>query len=166
VADQRGALRRVFSDVRRAGADDGTSASAGGQFRESHSYRHNDAPCSKASMRTGKSQANNRLPHLAMATNAKDFLRRKRVNHEVALKWPLKALLGSFRPIAEQRRRAGERIVSIGDCGFMVNAPPAPRFARRATVHLGPPHRLETAASVAAGMSLAKLSTGIFSAVI
>jgi hypothetical protein len=55
VLDERGTLGRVLGDMDGAAADDRAAASAGAEFSESHSNRHDSAPCFQVSMRGRRS---------------------------------------------------------------------------------------------------------------
>jgi hypothetical protein len=53
--DEGRPLVRVFGDMDRAATDDRAAASAGAEFSESHSNRHDSAPCFQVPMRGRKS---------------------------------------------------------------------------------------------------------------
>jgi hypothetical protein len=55
LLDERRPLGRVLGDMDRAATDDRAAAGAGAEFSESHSNRHDSAPCSQVPMRGRKS---------------------------------------------------------------------------------------------------------------
>ncbi len=128
--DERGPLGRVLGDMDSAATDDRAAASAGAEFSESHSNRHDSAPCSQVPMRRRKSWMEVRLQPRATCTDAKECFKCKRVNHEDPSECPPNGRSGDLCPIRGQARMTRERIGAGPGRPNMVNGRLLRRFGR------------------------------------
>lgn len=130
LLDDRRPGRRVLHHVDGTAADDCSSACAGAQLRQSHSYRHRAPVPGQQRLVTPTSR--NTPPLLRLCgSDANDWFKFKRVNHDCALQRLFGAPPEQLRPNSRQSR-------STGKCSSSQFFDSAARIVRAARIAAAP----------------------------